>query len=298
MKIGTKVTLTLIFVFAIGILISGLSLSNVLDKKAQNEINGKALALMEMNNSVRNYTNERVQPLLLPKAESQERFIPESIPAFSVREIFEYFRNNPEYASFLFKDAMLDPTNLRDKADDFEVKIINQFRNQPNKNTLSGFRNISGANLYYTARPFQFENESCLRCHSTPEKAPKSQIATYGRENGFGWKLNEIIGTQIVYVPAEKILTSSYNSFVLITGIVVVIFAVVVLLMNLLLKTTVLQRIKRISKVAEEVSVGNMDANFGRQKKDEIGDLAEAFDRMKYSLEIAMNMLNKKRNKD
>ncbi|MBV6626084.1 MAG: DUF3365 domain-containing protein [Rivularia sp. (in: Bacteria)] len=298
MKIGTKVTLTLIFVFAIGILISGLSLSNVLDRKAQNEVNAKALALMEMNDSVRNYTNDRVQPLLLPKAESQERFIPESIPAFSVREIFEYFRNDPEYASFLFKDAMLDPTNLRDKADNFETQIINKFRNQSNKNTISGYRNISGAELYYTARPFQVENESCLRCHSTPEKAPKSQLATYGKDNGFGWELNEVIGTQIVYVPAQNILKNAYDSFVLITGIVVAIFTIVVVLMNLLLKKTVLQRIKGIAKVAEEVSVGNMNADFGRQKKDEIGDLAEAFNRMKYSLEIAMNMLNKKRKGD
>ncbi|MEO1429823.1 MAG: DUF3365 domain-containing protein [Cyanobacteria bacterium J06633_8] len=298
MKIGTKVTLTLIFVFAIGILMSGFSLSNVLDTKAKNEINGKALALMEMNNSVRSYTNERVQPLLLPKAENQERFIPESIPAFSVREIFEYFRKKPEYASFLFKDAMLDPTNLRDKADNFETNIINEFRNQPNKKTLSGFRDISGTKLYYTARPFKFENESCLRCHSTPEKAPKSLLATYGRENGFGWELNKVLGTQIVYVPAEKIIRSSHNSFTLITGIVVAIFSAVVLLMNLLLKKIVLQRINKISKVAEEVSIGNMDADFGRQKKDEIGDLAEAFNRMKYSLEIAMNMLNKKKNRD
>ena len=73
------------------------------------------------------------------------------------------------------------------------------------------------------------------------------------------------------------------------------IFAVVIILINLLLKTTVLQRVKKIATVAEQVSVGNMNANFGQQNKDEIGDLAEAFNRMKYSLEIAMNMISKKR---
>ncbi|MDY6898442.1 MAG: HAMP domain-containing protein, partial [Cyanobacteriota bacterium] len=69
----------------------------------------------------------------------------------------------------------------------------------------------------------------------------------------------------------------------------------VIVMINLLLKTTVLQRIKRIASVAEQVSVGDMNASFGRQNKDEIGDLSEAFNRMKYSLEIAMNMINKKR---
>ncbi|MDY6898590.1 MAG: DUF3365 domain-containing protein [Cyanobacteriota bacterium] len=294
MKIGTRVTLNLIVVFAVGILISGIALSNVLDRKAQGEINAKALALMEMNNSIRNYTNERVQPLLLPKVETEDRFVPESIPAFSVREVFEIFRNNPEYASFLYKDATLDPTNLRDKVDNFEKQIVNKFKNTDRK-TLSGYRTVSGTKLYYTARPFSVTNESCLECHSTPERAPKSQIATYGSENGFGWKLNEILGTQIVYVPAEKILNNARNSFMLITGIVSIVFAVVIVMINLLLKTTVLQRIKRIASVAEQVSVGDMNASFGRQNKDEIGDLAEAFNRMKYSLEIAMNMINKKR---
>ena len=233
--------------------------------------------------------------LLSDKVETEDEFIPESIPAFSVREVFEYFRNTPEFASFLYKDATLDPTNLRDKADNFEIKIVEKFKNTK-KETLSGYRTISGTRLYYTAKPFSITNASCLECHSTPDRAPKSLIATYGSKNGFGWNLNEILGTQIVYVPAEKIFTNSRNSFFLITGIVTMIFAVVIILINLLLKTTVLQRVKKIATVAEQVSVGNMNANFGKQDKDEIGDLAEAFNRMKYSLKIAMDMLKKRNN--
>ena len=295
MKIATRVTLNLIIVFTVGILISGIALASVLDAKAQGEVNSKAVALMEMNNSIRNYTNERVQPLLSPKVETEDTFIPESIPAFSVREIFEYLRKDPDYANFLYKDATLDPTNLRDKADEFETQIVNQFRDNSNKNTLSGYQTISGRKLYYTAIPFSVTNESCLRCHSTPERAPRSQIATYGTENGFGWKLNEVLGTQIVYVPAENILKNARDSFILITGIVAMVFAVVIIVINLLLKTTILQRIKKIATVAEQVSVGDMNADFGKQNKDEIGDLAEAFNRMKYSLEIAINMINKKK---
>ena len=155
---------------------------------------------------------------------------------------------------------------------------------------------MSGTKLYYTAKPFQIKKESCLRCHSAPERAPKSQLNTYGKNNGFGWKLNEIVAAQIVYVPAEKILQSAHRSFVLITGIVAIVFTAVIIVMNLLLKRTVLMRIKKIARVAEQVSVGDMNASFGRQNKDEIGDLAEAFNRMKYSLEIAMNMLNNKNN--
>jgi HAMP domain-containing protein len=297
MKIGTKVTISLIIVFTIGILISGISLANILEKKAESEIDSKAAALMTMNNSIRTYTNDRVQPLLLPKLETQEEFIPEAIPTYAVREAFEYFRKSPDFQNFLYKDAALNPTNLRDKADDFEAEIVNRFRQEPETKSISGFRNMNGTQLYYTAKPFQIKNESCLRCHTTLDKAPQSQINTYGTENGYGWKLNEIVATQIVYVPAQRIFDNANRSFMIVMGVVAMIFTSIVVIMNLLLKTTILQRIKGIATVAEQVSVGDMDASFGRQKNDEIGDLAEAFNRMKYSLEIAMNMLNKDDNR-
>ena len=125
MKIETKVNLTLIIIFIFGILINGVLLSNVLEQKTQKEINSKAMTLMEVNNSVRQYTDKRLQPLLIQKMEENpDIFIPELISSFSVKEIFKNFRSNPEYADSFYKDATLNPTNLRDKADDFETEII------------------------------------------------------------------------------------------------------------------------------------------------------------------------------
>lgn len=294
MKIGTKVNIILTIVFIGGILISSIALSSVLHQKAENEVTSQALDMMEFANSIRQYTNERVQPLLLPLVESQEQFVPESIPSFSLREVFDILRKNPEYANVIYKDATLNPTNLRDKADKFEADIVQRFRQEAGLKDLSGFRSISGEKMFYTARPFKITEQSCLRCHTTPELAPKSQLVTYGRENGFGWKLNDIVATQIVYVPVEDVFKSFNQSFVAILGVLGIIFTGIIIAINLLLKKTVLRRIKRIAMVAEQVSVGDMDADFGKQSKDEIGALAEAFNRMKYSLEIAINMLNNK----
>lgn len=292
MKINTKVNLILVLVFIGGIFISGTALARVLEQKTENEVANKAVMLMQMTNSIRQYTNEKVQPLLLPKVETSEEFIPESIPSFSLREVFAIFRKNKDYANFIYKDAATNPTNLRDKADDFEAKIVQEFRQNPRLNEKFDFRTVSGEKLFYTARPFKIEHESCLHCHSTPDVAPKSQLKTYGRDNGFGWKLNDVVATQIVYVPAEDIFNQANRSFVMVLSVLGAIFTVIVVIINLLLKKTVLKRIKSIATVAERVSVGDMNANFGKQDKDEIGALAEAFNRMKYSLEIALNMLN------
>lgn len=291
MKIGTKVNLILIAVFLVGLTFSGTALSNVLNNKAEEEVSSKALVLMQVANSVRKYTNDRVQPLLLPRLDTQEQFIPESIPTYSVREMFEILRKQKDYSNFFYKDAALNPTASRDKADDFETKILNNFRQNPSVTIASGFRTMSGERLFYTAKPFKVDDPTCLRCHSTRERAPKSQIIAYG-ENGLGWNLNEIVATQIVYVPAASIFNRANSFFLAVIGVIAIIFGAILFVMNLLLRRTILQRIKKIANVAEEVSVGNMDANFEKQGKDEIGTLAEAFNRMKYSLEIALNMLS------
>ncbi|WP_375492979.1 DUF3365 domain-containing protein [uncultured Nostoc sp.] len=296
MKIGTKVNLIVMITFLCGILISGTALSSVLEQKAEQEVSSQAIIAMQIANSLRQYTNDRVQPLLLPIVDTQEQFISEVVPTFSVRETFEILRKTQGFSNFIYKDAAPNPTNIRDMADKFEADIINKFNQQPELKSLSGFRNVFENKLFYTARPFRVDQQSCLRCHSAPEVAPKSQLVTYGKEHGFGWKFNQIVATQIVYVPAEEIFKTAQWSFYLILGLLGIIFTIIVIIINLLLKKTVLQRLKIMANVAEKVSIGDMDANFGKQDKDEIGALADAFNRMKHSLEIALNMLNNNTN--
>lgn len=296
LKLVPKFNLLLILVFIGGILISGAALSRVLQQKAQDEVTSKALILIETMNSVRDYTSSHVNPLLSPSLETEPVFIPETVPAFSATEVFANLRKNEEYKSFFYKEATLNPTNLRDKADSFETKLINRFRSEQTKKEISDFRILPAGKVFYIARPLAIKKQSCLRCHSTPEAAPKSQLATYGTENGFDWKLNEIVATQIISVPANEVFESAHRSLSLVMGILISIFAIVVLIINFLLKKAVIQPIKKMAKVAQAVSTGELNYDFEQNSNDEIGALALAFNRMKSSLEIAMKMLAQNNN--
>ena len=118
-------------------------------------------------------------------------------------------------------------------------------------------------------------------------------VEFYGPNNGFGWQLNEIVGAQIISVPAQKIVSQARQSFLGIMAIISGVFIAVILLVNYLLNHNVVRPIKRIVRVAEEVSMGNLDADFEELGQDEIGSLAAAFRRMKLSLAMAMNRLSK-----
>ncbi|AFY36196.1 DUF3365 domain-containing protein [Calothrix sp. PCC 7507] len=292
LKIGTKINLLLMLVFIISIFISGAALSSVLQQRAQLEVTNKALILIKTMNSVRSYTQNHVNPLLADRLETEPAFIAETVPAFSATEVFENFRKNEEYKNFIYKEATLNPTNLRDKADNFETQIVQQFRRDSKLKELSGYLTLPGDKVFYIARPLAITDQKCLRCHSTPEAAPKSQLATYGSENGFGWKLNEIIAAQIISVPSEEVFDNAQQTWSLIMGILIAVFAVILLLINFLIKRTVIQRIRKIEKIAQKVSTGDTEASFDEDSQDEIGGLAAAFNRMKSSLEIAMKLLN------
>jgi HAMP domain-containing protein len=279
-----------------GIFISGLTFWGALEHRAEAEVTSKALVLMETVNAVRNYTQDRVNPLLKERIETKTEFTPEAIPTFAAREVFDYFRKNPDYAQYLYKDAAPNPTNPRDLANEFETELVNKFKEQSSFQQTSGWSNeFYEGEVFYIARPFTLTKQSCLECHSTPSKAPQSLLTSYGSEGGFGWELNHVVAAQIVYVPAEEIFASVRRSFVSTLVILAATFMMIILALNFLLKRFVIRRIQKISRTAQAVSRGDLKANFEENSQDEIGLLVMAFDRMRDSVVIAVKRLNQKR---
>lgn len=295
LKLAPRFTLLLSLVFISAIFISGGILSQAIQHKAENDVTAQGQMLMTMINSVRNYTDTQVTPLVNPKQETSPKFLPQAIPSYSAREVFETLRKNKEYNDFLYKDAVLNPTNLRDKADDFETDIVKRFSKDSGLKEVSGFRNLFGKQVFYVTRPIIIKNQSCLRCHSTPEAAPKSQLATYGSENGFGWELNQVLGVQSLSVPSEEVFRIAHQYLALVMGIFIGVFALVILLINFLLKQAVIQPIRPMARLAQKISTDAFDQaeesdinslEKAAKKSDELGQLARLFKQMIHAVSV------------
>ncbi|MCC5655595.1 DUF3365 domain-containing protein [Nostoc sp. XA010] len=291
LKLKQKFTILLLVILTFGLSLSGFALSSLLRENAKQDISSTGLMLMQTMSSIRKYTNTQVNPELADKLATE--FLPQSVPAYSAREVFEILRKTPDYRDFFYKEATLNPTNLRDKADVFETEIVERFRNKSDLKELSGFRSIPGGDIFYIARPLPVSEQSCLVCHSVPEAAPPSMINLYGTANGFGWKLNEIVGAQIITVPANNVINKAHQSSLLIILIVSTIFIATILLVNYFLNRQVVMPLKRMTRIAEEVSIGHMEVEFEQMSNDEIGNLAKAFKRMQLSLEMAMKRIKR-----
>ncbi|MGC1305919.1 MAG: response regulator [Phormidesmis sp.] len=291
LRLGTQFTLLLTLIFVGGIVLSGITLSSAMQRKAEDEVTTKAEILTQTMNAVRSYTSDRVAPLLQNQLDTSPEFISETVPAYSAREVFENFRKQPEYSDFFYKEATLDPTNLRDKADEFEAELVENFRARPDLTKLSGYRNLAGVEQFFTARPLKVTAASCLQCHSTPEAAPKSQIASFGAEHGFGWQLGDVVAAQTIYVPSDEVFAKGRQYLILTMGIFVSIFAMLSLLINRLLKKRVIHPVKQLTTIARNLTTGTVTAQKVKEfdspsihkvarRADEPGQLARAFQHM------------------
>jgi protein-histidine pros-kinase len=242
--------------------------------------------------SARDYTIKEIQPLLINQQEHQRSFLPQTVPAYAATVSFDHLRATyPEYA---YKEATLNPTNLRDRAVDWEADIINTFRHHPGAaKELVGERETPSGRSLYLARPIQAALP-CLECHSTPRTAPAALIRRYGSNNGFGWEPNEIVGAQIVSVPMAVPLRMASEAFeTLMLGLSAV-FAATVIVLDAILLFTVVRPLRRISAMADQISLGKMDApELAVRGNDEIAALASSFNRMRRSLERALKLLER-----
>src|SRR5207244_9336621 len=124
---------------------------------------------------------------------------------------------------------------------------------------ISGMRETPTGTALYLARPFQIKDPACLSCHTTAEMAPPAMVKIYGPSNGFGWKLNEVIGAQIVSVPMALPIRNANRAFVTFMSSLAAVFVVLFVILNLMLSLLIVRPIRQLSAAAEQISKGKLE---------------------------------------
>lgn len=288
MRLRLKFNLVLIVVFLVGFVATGAVSYELLQRNARDEILRDAGLMMETALSVRKYTVNQIKPELIKVID--ETFLPQTVPAYAATEVFSEMRKN--YPDYSYKEATLNPTNPRDRATDWETDIVNHFRQVADDKEIVAERDSPTGRQLYIARPIRISNPECLQCHTTADASPPSMIKVYGSANGFGWKLNEVVGAQVVTVPMEVPRGNADRAFFTFMSSLAAIFVVIFLALNMMLSSLILRPIRRLSEVADKVSTGDFsEPEFPEQGRDEVAVLSSSFNRMRRSLEKAMQMI-------
>jgi protein-histidine pros-kinase len=287
MKLLVKFNLVFIALFMLGIGASGYISWELLQRNAREEIAENARQMMSVAIAVRSYTNKQIKPLL--KTQMIYSFLPQSVPAFSATEVLTELRQ--KYPNYVYKEALLNPTNPRNRAVEWEADIVNQFRNGEAKEVFGVRATPAGSSLYF-ARPLTITDPACLECHSTVEVAPKPMVDMYGPANGFGWGFKETVGAQIVSVPTDVALARANKAFLAFMGSLIGVLAIIGVTLNLLLWRMFIRPVSRLSGLADRISLGELEApDIQVRSRDEIRTLAESLARLRKSMAQAMKML-------
>jgi len=288
-KLLTKFNLLFLVVFGAGLAVAAVLSYRFLQSDARDDVLEQARLIMETTRSARDYTTRQIKPLLQNQQEHLRAFLPQTVPAFAATESFNYLRT--KYPDYEYKEATLNPTNLRDRAVDWEADVINMFRNHSSQKEVIGERDTPTGRSLFLAKPIAAD-KPCLDCHDVPRRAPPALVRHYGSANGFGWKEGEIIGAQIVSVPTAVPVHTADAAFRNLLVYLVAIFLVSLVLLDVLLVLTITRPAARLAAIADQVSTGALDApELQVTGKDEISLLAGSFNRMRLSLAKALKML-------
>src|SRR5512136_3177990 len=232
MSLLVKFNLILILVFAVALVPAAYLSNGLLQTNARTQIVQHARLMMQTALATRGYTNKQIKPLLAARLD--EEFLPQTVPAYSATEIFNTLHEtHPEYE---YKEATLNPSNPRDRTVDWEADIVNEFRRDSKRAEIIGERETPDGRSLFLSHPIQIKDARCLACHATPEEAPPSLIKAYGPGNGFGWKLNDIIGAQVISVPMSIPIRMANEAFRTLLASLVAVFVFTLLLLDLLLR--------------------------------------------------------------
>ncbi len=294
MGLRLKFNLALLAVFVPGIGISAYLSYNLLHKNAREEVLRNAGVMMEAALSMRAYTVGQVRDKL---AQSEE-FVKQSVPAFAASEMMSLLRK--KYPDYSYKEAALNPTNPRNKADAWEADIVKAFDRDGDRAEISGMRVSDSGPSLYLARPFRIKDGACLACHDKPEIAPASMVKLYGPEHGFGWQLNQVIGAQVVSVPMSLPIRNANHAFYTFMASLGAVFGALFIILNLMLYFVIVRPVRMVAAAADRMAAGRTNMSeeapleLPESGKDEIGVLARSFNRMRRDLEQVLKVMDRR----
>jgi protein-histidine pros-kinase len=295
MNLTTKINLILAATFLFALSLVGVNSYLLTEDNALQQVTDQAELIMQQALAVRSYTVNEIRPLVNQNNDGQ--FHPQTVPAYSAAQTANLLRESrPNYG---YKEAVFNPTNPRDKATAAEEQIINQFIADPDLVKLVGSQEIDGVKTFYISYPIRIINPQCLACHSTPQQAPAAMRAIYGDTGGYGWKLNEVVGTQMVVVPytlPAELARKTFFSFLISLA---AIFLLLFLVINLTIRKLVLRPVSRLTRMADEVSKGNLkSAEIKVTGEDELAEMSAAFNRMRRSVIKIVQLVRKMKAQD
>ena len=221
----------IIFLFTLlliaGYVIIGTTLYKYTHDYAEDQNKKKLDQLLLNQEALHSYLEDQLKPVIYKLKEENKlynEFFDPKVLSFTyiargIHQNLNTLRDENNITRFYYKLATDNPRNGLNYASADELGLLNYFRANPNIKEYSTVIQENGHDYIYYAMPIEPNKESCMKCHSTPDKAPTELLEKYGDTAGFGESVGNIRAIISLKMPFDDELAEANRIFYLIMGI-------------------------------------------------------------------------------
>ena len=195
-----------------------------------------------------------------------------------------------ESTNFVMKQTSLEYRNPENAPDEFEVRMLRQFKTTRDIEPTWGEDVDKEGNKTIRYILPLYVKEECLPCHGKPEYEGELDITGYKKE---GYEIGELRGAISIAAPASHLdaLIKTNSVTLLIIGVVTTVS--VIFLTYLLIRKFIRVPLSRTVAAAKAITEGDLTRRVDTRSGDEFGELAESFNTMAQSIEEKTRELEK-----
>ena len=206
-KISTRLFLSVGLFFLAAGLFAVFMLNHQMKHQALIEAESKARILLDRNLATHTYFTHNLKPALFGLTDSirdDAYFEPVWMSStYAVRKIEQYFKSlNP--AGYYYKECAINARSPENEADQREKAFLEELNADPELIKRSDIQTINGEAHFVVLQRGEVMEETCLRCHGTPQEAPGELVGRYGPHRSFGRKEGEVISAVSIRVPLSE----------------------------------------------------------------------------------------------
>lgn len=285
----SKIALTLIVIYAIVSIVMYLLLQNYNEQEAYKRIR----IALNYDKAIQKYVSDYQKPTLYALMEknvlSKDYFDPILLSStFIVQHVNEFYVQNLHHADHSFhvnfKFASDNPTNITNKANPFESKILKLF-NDSNISYYTQHVNRNGIKNLFYALPVERNTEKCMRCHGDPKVAPKQMLELYGNKHGFHEKVGDSRAIIALYTPIDSNNEAIWYLFISIELLAALTFGLIYGIIYYYSRT-IRQKDAFITKQSKFAAMGEMIGMIAHQWRQPLTGMGMTVDNLKLDIEL------------
>ena len=217
----------------------------------------KSLILLQHNLAIHTYYNKQLKPhlfALTDRVRDPAYFDPVWMSStFAVRGIDRLYQQLAK-EDYYYKEAAINARSPENEADEFERGFIERLKKEPALEKLSGVRVLKDKPFFFTLIRGESMEKTCLRCHSTPDKAPGGMVARYGSSRSFNRSDGELVSAISIRIPLSEAYQQANSFSMKLSLILLGMLLVTYYLQNRIIKRLVLSPLEQFRSRADAIA--------------------------------------------